>query len=160
MKYLFLSIILISSICVSAQTQTPPAPKFKPYVSVSTGISSARGIGFSAEAGAWGMSSPLSISLDFDFNYDRNLKTPSHYSGPKLYYTVTQNDKLSIMVYASVKILLDRDSTKTHDTIIEDGASLNLNLSKSTMFTITYYLQSVGNSPLQSNLSLGIVQLF
>jgi hypothetical protein len=158
-KKIKMKIILFCLLLISLQTFAQSKdPQFKNYVAISSGINSAKQPGFSVEVGKWGIASPLSFSLDYDLNYDRNFKVSSSWIGPKLYYSIYSKDKFSAMLYASTKFALN--VSKPDDFIIETGVCLNYNLSTNTILGFCEYFQSSSSYTLQPNVGISLIQLF
>lgn len=150
-----LILLFVFNICVSNVF----SQNFKNYISASTGINSAKQPGFSLEAGRWGMKSSFTFGLDVDLNYNSNFTASTVWAGPKLYYSVYQKEQVSCMIYTSFKFALNAP-VNTDNFLLENGITLNYNLSENNIISLAEYFQSSKSANLIPNLGIGFVKLF
>lgn len=131
-------------------------PNQRPFVALGTTYSSVT-LPVSVEVGKWGIASPLSYSLSVDY-YHYNKSYQELWAGPKLYYTVYNNDeyKVCYMLYMSPKI----DLKNTDNQLLEFGFNPNYMLTDDLLLGVTFGNTAYRTSQLNLFMSVGFVYLF
>jgi hypothetical protein len=146
--------LLVILIATVALTTSLSAQKHVPFVSAgpSVGLNNGHYVSIGAEVGTWGVESKTSLSALVSY-------TPAFkdwYIGIKPYYTVKDSKHYSVMIYACPQYQLTNDKL----FVMEEGAGINLNLSKNLLFGLYGGVQHYKENAFQPLASTCLVWLF
>jgi hypothetical protein len=131
-KKIIIILVCLTAMCIT-QAQETKQKHFINYGSFSTGVSAAKDVFFTLEAGKWGTDVPFTIGGSIDYVRNTSSGDKSWWLGIKPYYTINSQGKYSFFVWFSPKLNLSKKS----DYLIEVGGGLQKQI-KDTPWYIWY----------------------
>lgn len=153
-RTLVLAVLLITVVTSFSQVPSTQTKAFDKYVAPSVGFTPNGDLTYELEAGLWGNSSPISLSVVYDLgkNVEQATKYGS-YIGVKTYFSLSQAPKLQQYAYFAPKYKLD--NTKTY--LLEFGYNPCIVLSENSLLSLTVGNQVLRDSPWNLFASVGCV---